>query len=356
MNRRPATDPGSTLPLAFNRGTLVPALAVRDTTGQRTDLLALVEGRPAAVVYLDRPRSPAHRQAARHFAAAELGHDVVRTVIVPSNTAGPDAASLAELGLTVCIAQQRVSAGDDRRLSWAVTDKAGRVVQGGRIRPNEVARLAAHLRSTSITSGSSVTGEPLSQTAPVLIVPDVLQPELCERLIADFDKHGGHPSGVLDLSGSEPAWRPDPAVKLRRDLLIEDPGVIRELEQAVAVRVLPEIRKCFQYVVTHHEPFKLVRYEQGSGYFRPHRDNESDDTLHRRFAMTINLNTGEYDGGSLEFPEFGSTTYRAPLGGAIVFSCSLLHEATDVTRGKRYAILGFFFNPNDGLDRLGNDA
>ena len=65
--------------------------------------------------------------------------------------------------------------------------------------------------------------------------------------------------------------------------------------------------------------------------------------------MTINLNTGDYEGGAVEFPEYGDKTYRPPRGGAIVFSCSLLHEATDVTRGSRYAVLCFFYNPSDGL-------
>ena len=44
------------------------------------------------------------------------------------------------------------------------------------------------------------------------------------------------------------------------------------------------------------------------------------------------------------FPEFGQRTYRAPTGGAVVFSCSLLHEATPVTSGRRYAFLPFLYD------------
>ena len=66
--------------------------------------------------------------------------------------------------------------------------------------------------------------------------------------------------------------------------------------------------------------------------------------------MTINLNAGDYDGGDLRFPEYGPRTYRAPTGGAIVFSCSLLHEATPVTRGTRYAFLPFLYD--DAAARL----
>jgi predicted 2-oxoglutarate/Fe(II)-dependent dioxygenase YbiX len=80
------------------------------------------------------------------------------------------------------------------------------------------------------------------------------------------------------------------------------------------------------------------------GFFRAHRDNTTKGTAHRRFAVTINLNTGEYEGGVLRFPEFGRQTYEAPAGGAIVFSCSLLHEAKPVTRGVRYAFLPFLYD------------
>ena len=71
----------------------------------------------------------------------------------------------------------------------------------------------------------------------------------------------------------------------------------------------------------------------------PHRDNTTRGTAHRRFAVTINLNDGPWEGGDLRFPEYGPQTYRAPTGGAVVFSCSLLHECTPVTRGERYCFL-----------------
>jgi predicted 2-oxoglutarate/Fe(II)-dependent dioxygenase YbiX len=90
------------------------------------------------------------------------------------------------------------------------------------------------------------------------------------------------------------------------------------------------------------ERYIVSCYDSSSGgFFRPHRDNTTKGTAHRRFAVTINLNTEDYEGGDLRFPEFGSRLYRAPTGGAVVFSCSLLHEATPVTKGIRYAFLPF---------------
>ena len=66
--------------------------------------------------------------------------------------------------------------------------------------------------------------------------------------------------------------------------------------------------------------------------------------LHEHEPFALQLPEHPRDGGDLRFPEFGSRTYRPPTGGAVVFSCSLLHEATPVTRGRRYAFLPFFFD------------
>ncbi|RMG07061.1 MAG: 2OG-Fe(II) oxygenase, partial [Cyanobacteria bacterium J055] len=46
--------------------------------------------------------------------------------------------------------------------------------------------------------------------------------------------------------------------------------------------------------------------------------------------------------------------YEAPPGGAVVFSCSLLHEATPVTRGRRYAYLPFLYDDEAAKIRQAN--
>ncbi len=96
--------------------------------------------------------------------------------------------------------------------------------------------------------------------------------------------------------------------------------------------------------------------EESGGHFRPHRDNTTRGTAHRRFAVTINLNAGDYDGGDLCFPEFGARSYNPPTGGAAVFSCSLLHEAKPVTRGRRYAFLPFLYDDEAARIREANNV
>lgn len=186
----------------------------------------------------------------------------------------------------------------------------------------------------------------IRQPAPVMILPRVFDHALCDELIELFERDGGHDSGVLYFEGDTQRWAPDPGTKIRRDLLLEDEQIQGRVRNVLGRRVIPEIERCFNYRVTRHETFKLVRYGGDKpGYFRPHRDNVTEDAAHRRFAMTLNLNDPDsYEGGQLRFPEHGPHLYQPPRGGAIVFSCSLVHEALDVTRGYRYALLGFFYN------------
>jgi predicted 2-oxoglutarate/Fe(II)-dependent dioxygenase YbiX len=91
------------------------------------------------------------------------------------------------------------------------------------------------------------------------------------------------------------------------------------------------------------------------GHFYRHRDNVNAGAQHRRFAVTINLNS-DYDGCDLVFPEFGRREYRAPAGGAVVFSCGALHQVTPVTRGRRYAFLAFLYGEADAALREANNA
>ncbi len=60
--------------------------------------------------------------------------------------------------------------------------------------------------------------------------------------------------------------------------------------------------------------------------------------------MSINLNTGQYDGGHLVFPEYNGYRYKPGLGAALVFSATLLHEGTPVLKGARYVLLTFVHN------------
>ncbi len=44
------------------------------------------------------------------------------------------------------------------------------------------------------------------------------------------------------------------------------------------------------------------------------------------------------------FPEYGPRTFKVSAGSAVVFSCSLLHTVSKLTRGRRYAFLPFLYD------------
>jgi len=181
--------------------------------------------------------------------------------------------------------------------------------------------------------------------APVLIIPRVFEPEFCRQLIALYESGGGNESGFMRDVGGRTVGISDPGHKRRKDALIEDEATQAEFRARLVARLIPEIRRAFQFKATRIERYIVACYDAADrGFFRAHRDNTTLGTAHRRFAVTINLNTGEYEGGELCFPEFGPQTYVAPAGGAVVFSCSLLHEARPVTRGRRYATLPFLYD------------
>ena len=109
-------------------------------------------------------------------------------------------------------------------------------------------------------------------------------------------------------------------------------------------RVLPEIKKVHQFDVTRMERYIVACYSAADGgHFRSHRDNTTGGTAHRRFAVSINLNS-EFEGGEVSFPEYGPRSFKPPAGGAVVFSCSLLHQVSKVTEGVRYAFLPFLYD------------
>lgn len=196
---------------------------------------------------------------------------------------------------------------------------------------------------------------PAQGQAPVLVLPNLLERDLCRRLIEGYQKGGATESGFMVERDGKTVMAHDHRHKRRSDWLISDRGLVDALQQRVRRRLVPEIEKAFAFKVTRMERHLVACYDQSGGYFRPHRDNTTKGTAHRRFAVTVNLNAEEYTGGDLMFPEFGRATFRAPTGGAVVFSCSLLHEALPVTRGQRYAYLPFLYDEAAAQIRQANN-
>jgi predicted 2-oxoglutarate/Fe(II)-dependent dioxygenase YbiX len=204
---------------------------------------------------------------------------------------------------------------------------------------------AAHLDEALGVVDSLPAIDSISTPAPVLTVPYVFEPELCRDLIQYYETRGGADSGFMrDVDGKTVPIL-DYSHKRRMDCEITDESLIRATQERLRWRIVPAIKQAFQFDATRIERHIVACYDAADGgHFRAHRDNTTLGTAHRRFAVTMNLNAEEFDGGELWFPEFGPRKYKATTGGAVVFSCSLLHEATPVTRGRRFAFLPFLYD------------
>jgi len=186
--------------------------------------------------------------------------------------------------------------------------------------------------------------------APVLVIPHVFEPEICERLIDYHAETGGDDSAVL----TEGAALTDHGFKHRRDRQITDEALLAQTQTRIFRRVTPEIRHVFQFNATRMERLIVAAYDAAEGgRFGPHRDNTVAATAHRRFAVSINLNA-DFEGGGIVFPEYSSSEFKPPLGGALVFSCSLMHAVQPMRRGRRYACLPFVYDDAAAALRRGS--
>lgn len=183
------------------------------------------------------------------------------------------------------------------------------------------------------------------QFAPVLTLPRVVEPELCAALIDYFRKGAPRPSGfAADVDGRTVELF-NPALKRRTDVTIEDETLVESLRERFERRLFPMVERAFGWRARHIERYLICRYgDEDQGFFFPHRDDVTAGSAHRKFAVSLNLNAEDYDGGDLVFPEFGLRAYRPPTGGATVFSCNLLHAATPVTKGERFVVVPFLFD------------
>jgi len=192
--------------------------------------------------------------------------------------------------------------------------------------------------------------------APALVVPRVLDFELCDLLVRLFEAMGGEDSGFLLDHEGKTSTRIDHRLKRRRDLVIVDPELRSRMRDQIVRRLLPAIERFFGFVATRMDRYLVSRYDAAEGgHFFRHRDNVNAGAEHRRFAVSINLNGG-YQGCDLVFPEFGSRAYRPPVGGAVVFSCGMLHEVTPIASGKRYAFVPFLYGEAEAAVRARNNA
>lgn len=195
-----------------------------------------------------------------------------------------------------------------------------------------VAAIARHLHDS--TSPAVVRSQ-----APVLLLERVANAALCRTLI-DYWQGREKLTNTIDAPGGNIA---SADLKRRQDVQVADGALIARLRGVLMGRIAPVIQQVFHTRITVFEAPVVGGYDETSGgWFRRHRDNTTPMTANRQFAVSLNLNGGDdYAGGEVRFPEFGRALYRPAAGGALVFSCSLVHEVVPITRGRRIGLFTF---------------
>jgi peroxiredoxin/predicted 2-oxoglutarate/Fe(II)-dependent dioxygenase YbiX len=228
------------------------------------------------------------------------------------------------------------------RPCWIVLDPTLRVMNVWPFKPDssEVPEVFAYLRA--LPDPQRFAGVELQ--APIVMLPNVFERDFCQKLIGLYETNGGQESGFVRQQDGKTVMVHDHGHKRRKDYEIVDDTIIKATQARILRRVAPEIQKIHQFAVTRMERYIVCCYAAEDGaHFARHRDNTTAGTAHRRFAVSINLND-DFDGGEVSFPEYGPRGFKAPAGGAVIFSCSMLHAVSKVTRGRRFAFLPFLYD------------
>ena len=229
-------------------------------------------------------------------------------------------------------------------------DPAFRIALAAPIEATEVVldRLTAELAAAAVPDETGI--------APVLTLPRIFEPEVCRALLDYYRARQPTPSGFAVDMGGRTVQHLDPRLKRRFDVVIEADEMVALLRERLEARLFPMVKRALGWQPQHIERYLICRYgAEDQGFFSRHRDDVTAGTAHRKFAVSLNLND-DYEGGDLRFPEFGSRAYRPPAGGATVFCCSLLHEATPVTRGERFVFVPFLYDDEGAAIREANLA
>lgn len=315
-------------------GTKIGNFVRPDLAGKDTLLYGIALGQPILMVH--GPAEGAKAQTAQIQAAAATLPEDGTLMLVLSGEPGlirqvagvyPGATTLVDADSAV---HQYLTQAADQPLAFTLLDRMLRISASGPVEPCAVE--AAVKAATALPY----------QHPPVLTLPSILTPPECKRLIDHFQVQGAAPSPSHVYRDGDVSLEPDPAQKTRMDHLVDNASLSSHLMQVFAARLLPEVQLAFNFTPKGAERFKIVAYgAKDGGHFAAHRDNVTPDASNRRFAVTLNLNTGAYEGGGLLFPEYDQAPVAPPAGGAVVFSCSLAHRVMPVTTGTRYALITF---------------
>ena len=332
-------------------GDLAPPLTLKTAAGESVDLGAdAVVGNPMVVAFWPRLDAAPVASAVASMTAALPALSALGARLFAVTLAQPRDAAEQRLPMPVLLdrdgkAFAAWSAGTREQPTTVVLRQNGHVT--AILKGDPAAQAEGALAAVRAVVEERKTLVPTPHP-PILVLPEVLSPEDCRRLIQIYETRGktfiepghGEDAMTLDYKMRIPEYgRGD-----RIDHWIVEKDTMGFIDGRLSGRLFPEIRRAFQYPVTRRERMRIGCYTGSrGGELHGHRDNTEIISAHRRFACSINLNTEEFEGGELRFPEYGDQRYRPETGAAIVFSSSILHEALEVRAGRRFVLLVFLY-------------
>ncbi len=343
-------------------GDIAPAFEAPDADGKPVDLAAdSVSGKPHMMVFVRDPQNPATIAGLQDLAAwAERLADLACETFVLLPLQPLQAAAYRRENAIPFRVLSDPNQDAARRLAPQLFDAAGPPMVTVVLRPNR--HVMVVLEDSASDHGDLACAHIETLAAqrahrrgeahpPVLMVPDVLSPKDCQRLITIFAMQGneylepGH--GTQGRTQDYKMRIPDYGRNDRIDHWVINAETTKFIAQRLGQRVIPEIQKAFHYKITKYERFRIGRYVAAEGDIvgaaHGHRDNTEPQVAYRRFACSVNLNSEAFEGGGLIFPEYGGQEYAPRTGEALIFSSSLLHEVRPVSKGTRYAVLSFLY-------------
>ena len=340
---------------SFRPGDRVPDFALPGLDGKLRKFIWSFTGSPVALVVADDLKTLDAEQFATLAARCK---DAATTLVVVAGT--PVAAAAAPWTKLGGDTEGRLLLCDpDRRLVPVLLSPGGiGFGQAGALRTRVIAidpnqRVAATFDTRALLAAAEGIGALADSVrsnggaelviatpmAPVMVLPRVFEPDFCAQVIRLWEKGDHQDTGVSSRYGNVGVAE----LKRTEDYMVTEPMMQKAISDRLAYRIGPELTKVFAFdrQFTFDAHVILSYSAEGNHFFSAHRDNGAPTTIDRAFAVSLNLND-DFEGGELVFPEYAGVKVSPPTGAAAIFSCSVLHQALPVTRGRRFVLTTFF--------------
>ena len=139
-------------------------------------------------------------------------------------------------------------------------------------------------------------------------------------------------------------------VDIRRVTLYNSPAPVPWIMDRILTHILSHNKIMWKFDIKGMlENPTLMQYNAPSGKYDWHFDIGGQDTpAMRKLAYSIKLNT-DYEGGEFQIKrskEGGTPFEDTKIGHMIVNPTYILHRVTEVTKGTRYALVGWVHGPS----------